>query len=435
MAIAFDQVVADAPAKPAEDVEEGVERVSAMCMIADASAALSSLAQEEGEDDGMEARRIAAQLYMHLSKVLGPKRTAGSVVAWIDEDSQVPELISVLWERAQDAKEKLRRFGLFDFRPLQLEAVTALLRPDLKKNIYAHMPTGAGKSLIFMLAALLKAPEEVTCLIIPLKALSHQLHQLLSHAEIPVVRLLADSDTADRQELARVVACEQECRVLIFTPEKLLKNGGLRDNLRKLDEQRRLGLFVIDECHCIAESSREYRPEYSQLGTAIHDVCRVPQFCALSAVATDDVVEGVTRCLRMRPDNSWYFRGHFGISSAIQYKVVARHTPDDMSAVVNEIQHGKCAGGSAIVYCRTKQQVHLLSQSLEHAGLVVARYTAGIPDAEQRIIQAHWMATRTVVVATCAFGLGIDKPDCRQVGAPARFRLILRLLYSPLPEF
>jgi RecQ family ATP-dependent DNA helicase len=328
----------------------------------------------------------------------------------------VPELVGVRWERAQDARNQLKQFDLRSFRPLQLEAITALLRPDLRKNIYVHMPTGAGKSLIFMLAAMLKAQEEITCLISPLKALSHQLEHLLRQAGLPVVRLLADSDTVDKQELARVVRQEQRCRVLIFTPEKLLKNGGLREKLKRLDEQRRLGLFVIDECHCIAESSQDYRPEYAQLGKAIKEVCDFPQFCALSAVATDGVVASVSDCLQMRPHNSWYFRGSFSISSQIQYKVMARQAPHILDAVVEEIQSGKFAGGSAIIYCRTKQQVYLLFQALKDAGIVVARYTADVPEEEQRNIQTAWMKGDTpVVVATCAFGLGIDKPDVRQV--------------------
>ena len=201
-----------------------------------------------------------------------------------------------------------------------------------------HFKTGAGKSLIFMLAAMMKPEKEMTCLITPLKSLSHQCEALLRQAGLPVTRLLADSDTPDKTEIGRVVSGEKPCRVLIFTPEKLARNTAFQEALRQLDQKGRLGLFVIDECHCIAEASRDYRPEYLDLGRMVRDVCIKPQFCALSAVATTEVVDIVSSRLQLSHHDTWFFRGRFEDppDGKIVHRVEARPTKYDHEGVLRE---------------------------------------------------------------------------------------------------
>jgi RecQ family ATP-dependent DNA helicase len=362
----------------------------------------------QSQPGSSESRASTRHAFEQLCTVYA-RQSAGFV--WTTESVTAPDLIGNTWEQRADALQKLQQtFKLASFRPLQLEAITALVH--LQKNAYVHMPTGSGKSMIFILATIMMPAEKITIIISPLVALSYDIKTSLRKSGLEALQLRADANMEDKSQLERIVDGTQACRFLIITPEKLAKSGALRDALKQLDEKGRLGLIAVDEAHCIADSQPDFRPEYATLGRCIREVCVSPQICALSAVGGNSVVETVTDCLFMHRHDTMFFRGKFLSNSA--FRVQQRKSDIDTDLLIAEIQKSDHVGSSMIVYCRTIRQIDYVVFALSAVNISCEGYHSKVTDREN--IQGRWMRDELqVVVATNSFGLGIDKADVRKI--------------------
>jgi ATP-dependent DNA helicase RecQ len=294
-----------------------------------------------------------------------------------------------------------RWFGYDHFRPGQ-EAVVldALAGHDL----LAVMPTGGGKSLCFQLPALLRPGTMIV--VSPLIALMQDQVRLLQDNGIPATFLNSSLDGAEAaSRIRRLLA--GEFRLLYVAPERLMMNEFLNGLLPQLIEGPGLSGFTIDEAHCVSEWGHDFRPEYRQLGRLRDRFPDIPCF-AFTATATGRVREDIVRQLALheprvhlasfnRPNLYYAVRAKSGRSYA------------ELLAIARE-------GASGIVYCLSRKRVDELTQKLREDGIEALSYHAGLDAETRRDNQERYIRDDAqVVVATVAFGMGINKPDVRWV--------------------
>jgi ATP-dependent DNA helicase RecQ len=285
------------------------------------------------------------------------------------------------------------------FRPGQREIIEQVLAG---RDTVGVLPTGTGKSLCFQLPALLIPGP--TVIVSPLIALMKDQHDKAAQAGIPSAKLDSTLSAAEEQQVVREIAAgEQE--LIYVTPERLEKAECLQ-----LLERSGVSLFVIDEAHCVSQWGHDFRPAYLALGEAIRALGR-PRVLALTATATPAVTVDICKQLGLRDPAVV----NTGIDRPGLHLDVYRTVNDDskfdrLTGLLAE------RPGSAIVYLATVRAAKDLHGRLEQAGLSVACYHGKMRAAERHESQERFMAgDRRVMVATKAFGLGIDKPDIRQV--------------------
>ncbi|HEX4895918.1 MAG TPA: DNA helicase RecQ [Solimonas sp.] len=294
-----------------------------------------------------------------------------------------------------------RHFGFESFRPGQ-EAVVrdALAGHDL----LAVMPTGGGKSLCFQLPALLR--PGVMVVVSPLIALMQDQVRLLADNGIAATFLNSTLDAAEAQQrIASLV--RGETRLLYVAPERLLSGGFVDGLLRQLHEEQGLSGFTIDEAHCVSEWGHDFRPEYRQLHRLREAFAEVPVF-AFTATATPRVREDILRQLALREPRVHVASFH---RPNLHYAVRPRSTRsyDELRALIGR-------GESGIVYCLSRRRVDELAEKLQADGVEALAYHAGMDAERRRRHQERYIRDEAqVMVATVAFGMGINKPDVRWV--------------------
>ena len=321
-----------------------------------------------------------------------------------------PELEAAIARARDDPSEENltevlnRGFGHESFRPGQLEIITRILRGD---NTLALLPTGAGKSLTYQLPALLL--PGLTIVISPLLALmADQMDSL--PPSLPGGALRSDMDRNDMWEtLTRLRA--GKIKVLFVSPERLLNENFVND-LQTVGGG--VSLACIDEAHCVSEWSHNFRPAYHRLGRILSDRVRAKTTLALTATATKKTElslikqlgissEGVLRNVRVR-DNL--------ILSVMRVPEMARE-----KTLLYMLKHDELLQtGSIIVYTATQRDSERVAAYLYNEGIKAKAYHAGQEPAQRRQTQAEFMMSKVrVVVATIAFGMGLDKSDVRAV--------------------
>jgi len=272
------------------------------------------------------------------------------------------------------------------------------------------MPTGSGKSLCYQLPAIARqrAGRGVTIVVSPLIALMHD--QVGALAELGVAAAFLNSSLPAR-EAARV---ERELTsgrltLLYAAPERVMMPRFL-EQLDLLDRSRRLGLFAIDEAHCVSQWGHDFRAEYLQLAVLHERYPSVPRI-ALTATADEHTRADIVRGLAL--GDARLYVSSFDRPN-ICYRVHEKGR--DPRAQLLSFLRGGHAGEAGIVYCQTRRKVDETAAWLDAAGIAALPYHAGL-DAEvrQRHQQRFLREDRVVMVATIAFGMGIDKPDVRFV--------------------
>ena len=291
------------------------------------------------------------------------------------------------------------RFGYPDFRPGQAEVLEALATHD----VLGVMPTGGGKSLCYVLPAL-----EVgrTLVISPLIALMQDQVEALEAVGVPATFI---NSTLNRAEQNRRYADFEAGRIalLFIAPERLA-------NRRFLDGLARGGvrLLVIDEAHCISEWGHDFRPDYLALGGAREQLGR-PRTLALTATADPTVRRDILARLGIAPEAREVLTSFDRPNLRFQVAPIAS-ARERLSWLVAYARER--SGQSGIVYARTRRSVEETAETLNAAGVPAQGYHAGMGGAARSTIQRRFTTGRApLIVATNAFGLGIDKPDVRYV--------------------
>jgi ATP-dependent DNA helicase RecQ len=301
-----------------------------------------------------------------------------------------------------DLRQVLQRtFGHARLRPGQLEVIERVLAG---RSVFALMPTGAGKSLCWQLPAAL-GDGGLTLVVSPLIALMQDQCEKLDELGIRGAALNSALDAADSAAALRALR-DGTARVLFTTPERLAGDALLADTLAA----RGVALFVLDEAHCLSQWGHDFRPAYLELGRA-RRALGAPPLLALSATASAEVIDDVRR--------------HFGLDALevvhtgvyranLHYAVEAFE--DDAARAERLLGIVRATPGPGIVYAATVKMATAVQGALAGAGESAALYHARLGAALRREAQERFMSgERRVMVATNAFGLGIDKPDTRFV--------------------
>jgi ATP-dependent DNA helicase RecQ len=292
-------------------------------------------------------------------------------------------------------------FGFDAFRPGQKAVVSHVLSG---RDVLALMPTGGGKSLCYQLPALLQ--PGVSLVISPLIALMQDQVRQLRDNDISATFINSSLDSA---EIGRRVAALQrgEFKLVYLAPERLMMSDFLEGPLRRLSEGPGINAFVIDEAHCVSEWGHDFRPEYRQLFALRRRHAKTP-ILAFTATATPRVRADIIAQLGL-VDPAVHLTSFNRPNLFYRVRAKDKGSYGELLAQARE-------GGSGIVYCLSRKRVDELTADLKADGLRVLPYHAGLDADTRRENQEAFIRDDVqVVVATVAFGMGINKPDVRWV--------------------
>lgn len=293
-----------------------------------------------------------------------------------------------------------RYFGFNEFKGEQEQVVECVLRGQ---DAFVIMPTGGGKSLCYQLPALMT--EGTAIVVSPLIALmKNQVDAIRGHHEKNSIAHYLNSSLSKAEALqVREDVSTGLTKLLYVAPESLTKE----DNINFL-RSIRVSFVAVDEAHCISEWGHDFRPEYRRIRSIVKQIADVP-IIALTATATPKVQTDIQKNLEMK--NAQFFKASFNRDNLF-YEV--RPKKDALKQIV---QHAKKnVGKSGIIYCLSRKKVEQTAELLQVNGIKALGYHAGM-DANQRsrIQDEFLMQDVDIIVATIAFGMGIDKPDVRFV--------------------
>ena len=296
-----------------------------------------------------------------------------------------------------DIHELLKTYwGYNNFRPLQEDIVQTVLAGQ---DTLALLPTGGGKSICFQVPALAKSG---LCLVIsPLVALMKDQVANLQQRKIPAIAVHAGLH-AREIDIALDNAVYGNLKFLYLSPERLQT-----DLFRKRVTLMNVNLIAVDEAHCISQWGYEFRPPYLQIATLRELLPAVPVM-ALTATATPEVKADIQEKLQFR--NGKVFQKSFARANLSYSCLESEDKPGRLLSILQGVK------GTAIVYVASRRLTEETAKYLRHHKFSAAAYHAGLSHAERGRVQADWIENRTrVIVATNAFGMGIDKPDVRLV--------------------
>ena len=290
-----------------------------------------------------------------------------------------------------------RVFGYPAFRGEQAAIVDALVAGG---DALVLMPTGGGKSLCFQIPALLR--EGCAVVVSPLIALMQDQVAALKELGIAAEFLNSSLDGATAAQVEREFVTGQ-LKLLYVAPERLLTQ-----RFQSLLEQARVALFAIDEAHCVSQWGHDFRPEYLGLST-LHE--RFPEVPRIALTATADTATRAEILTRLDLGAARVFVASFDRPN-IRYRISEKSDP--RRQLLDFL--GEHKGEAGIVYCSTRKKVEDTADALNQAGLTALAYHGGMDNVTRRRHQEKFLRDDGVVmVATLAFGMGIDKPDVRFV--------------------
>ncbi|MFN2430649.1 MAG: ATP-dependent DNA helicase RecQ, partial [Cryomorphaceae bacterium] len=298
-------------------------------------------------------------------------------------------------------KEALSKyFGFSQFKGEQEEIIESILGGN---HTFVIMPTGGGKSLCYQLPALMKSGTAIV--VSPLIALmKNQVDAIRGVSENDGVAHFLNS-SLNKADVQMVMSDVKKgvTKLLYMAPESLTKQEYI-DFLREAD----ISFFAIDEAHCISEWGHDFRPEYRRLRNIIEEIKYAP-IIALTATATDKVQQDIMKNLGMT--NANIFKASFNRPN-LYYEVRPKK---DVAKEIIKFVHSK-SGKSGIVYCLSRKKVEEIAEALKVNGIKALPYHAGMEAATRSNHQDAFLNEEVdVIVATIAFGMGIDKPDVRFV--------------------
>jgi len=311
-------------------------------------------------------------------------------------------------ERVNLAKKEV--FGLDKFRENQLEVINATLS---KHDCLLVMPTGGGKSLTYQLPAVIS--DGVTLVVSPLLSLMEDQLMGLRKRGVSAEML---TGTTDKETKARVMKemldKNSQLRLLYVTPEKCSKSKQFMAKLQKMHQAGRFVRLAIDEVHCCSQWGHDFRPDYKFLG-AMRELFPDVPILGLTATSTAGVTKDVKEILRI--PQALLFMSDFNRPN-LRYSVELKpEGAEEQMGLLERLVGKEFKGQTGIIYTTTVKEVETIAGELRKRGLRVGAYHAQMepPEARSKVHRAWAEGRLQAVVATLAFGMGIDKPDVRFV--------------------
>lgn len=291
-----------------------------------------------------------------------------------------------------------QRFGFDSFRGAQLDIVEHITQG---KDALVVMPTGAGKSLCYQLPAL--ARGGIAIVVSPLLALMKDQVDFLCALGIRATFINSSISTTERKErMMGVIAGQYE--LLYVAPERF--SPSFISSIRRAD----LRLFAIDEAHCLSQWGHDFRPDYLRLGAVRKELGNIPTI-ALTATATPKVQDDIAKVLGL--ETSKKFVTGFDRNNLILRVQNVKRNADKVQAIIDQLRAQK---GCSLIYCATRKSVERVTLALRERGVQAAMYHAGLDMEERGTVQDGFMNDQyPIVVATNAFGMGVDKKDVRNI--------------------
>lgn len=385
---------------------------------------------ESDYSDGIDILELAHDIEKHSSAKAAPLKptrpvlseTSGNLGACKEKSSTrkkrsattappSPRRKKFPWYK--DVKRALKdRFRMNGFRHNQLAAINATLAG---KDAFILMPTGGGKSLCYQLPAVVTSGETsgITVVVSPLLSLMQDQVEHLRAINIAATTFNGETPAAAKKEIMNVLKQphpELYFQLLYVTPEMINKSTAFRDGLACLYRNKKLARLVIDEAHCVSQWGHDFRPDYKELGSFRESFPEVP-LMALTATATQNVIMDVKHNLGI--DKCEQYTQSFNRPNL--YYEVRRKEKDNTTTIAGLI-NSKYPGKTGIVYTLSRKNAETIAKKLREQGIAAHHYHANVDPDEKGRIQRDWQKGKIkVVVATIAFGMGIDKPDVRYV--------------------
>ncbi len=288
-------------------------------------------------------------------------------------------------------------FGFSSFRPGQEEIVTAVTSG---RNVLAIMPTGGGKSLCYQLPAL--CTDRLTVVISPLIALMRDQVRALKEAGV-AAGALTSGNTEDETNEVFAALDKGDLRLLYMAPERLASGGTI-----KLLRRASVGMIAVDEAHCVSQWGHDFRPDYLRIGE-LRRTLGVPLAAFTATADAETRAEIVTRLFDGETPET-FLRGFDRPNIHLAFAV--KDTPRQQILSFA----GARSGQSGIVYCGTRAKTEALAQALRSEGHSACHYHGGMDPGDRREVEERFQREDgLIVVATVAFGMGVDKPDIRWV--------------------
>ena len=299
-----------------------------------------------------------------------------------------------------ETKESIlqRAFGYSAFRGGQEALIEAQLQG---RDAFGIMPTGGGKSLCYQIPALLL--EGVTLVISPLISLMRDQVMALKNAGVAAAYINSSLTPAQIRLVYRNIQSGMY-KIIYVAPERLLTDGFL-----EAIQARKVSLVTVDEAHCISQWGQDFRPSYLKIVDFLNILTPRPVVSAFTATATETVRQDIAQILQLRDP----LRVVTGFDRPnLRFEV--RRPKQKLPALIDLVQQRRDKAG--IVYCATRKAVEEVCENLQLNGIAATRYHAGLPDEERRDNQEDFLYDRkTAMVATNAFGMGIDKSNVSYV--------------------
>lgn len=289
------------------------------------------------------------------------------------------------------------KFGYTQFRNGQEEIIQKVLQ---KQNVLGIMPTGGGKSICYQLPALVL--EGLTLVISPLISLMKDQVDSLNEVGIPAAFINSTLSNLEMNERVRKAA-RGEIKLLYVAPERL-ESADFRELLRYVP----IELLAVDEAHCISQWGHDFRPSYLKLAETIANFDQQPTVIALTATATPQVADDISNLLHISKENE--------IKTGFARENLAFQVVKDQKDLYLTEYLKLNQGQSGIIYASTRKEVERLYHLLKHQQFSVGKYHGGLNDAERMQNQEDFLFDRIqVMIATNAFGMGINKSNVRFV--------------------
>ncbi|KUI66826.1 ATP-dependent DNA helicase hus2/rqh1 [Cytospora mali] len=393
------------------DYGDGDDDLAAMVAMAEEAEDFEQRQPSPEPRSHTRARSILSEASGNAGSTARVKITSKKPVKQVPKLKIPPELMKHPW--SNDVLRAFKdRFRLEGFRHNQLEAINATLAG---RDAFVLMPTGGGKSLCYQLPAVINSGKTrgVTIVVTPLLSLMQDQVDHLIARGIVAKAFNGDMDRREKDDILQSFKLrnpEHHVQLLYVTPEMINKSTAFINGLMTLYRNKKLARLVIDEAHCVSQWGHDFRPDYKMLGEVRARFPGVPVM-ALTATATNNVIADIEHNLGLE-DFSMFTQSFNRPNLYYEIRPKEKQPVDRIAELINERYHGK----TGIVYTLSRKQTEQIAKKLREHGVRADHYHAALQTEDKTRVQRDWQTGKIkVVVATIAFGMGIDKPDVRFV--------------------